>query len=447
VTTKKTAPSDDLARVGENFAHDDARDDTDVLSRNFIPPPYLSIIPEGSSRVVVGRYGTGKTALIQELAKGGFEPTFRTEIFLVSDIISAELHAANRDNDYATFAKSLVYLRLIYDYAVSVQGKLATGPYASLMKELKGLKLNPYQDVIARFFSSVQGIVAKTKKIEVPALFGFETHPAPLQDINMRRYRELCALIEPVVRGIMSSNRHIVMIDAIDPQKLLLEETSSLMGAMIRWLKEETQRTDDRLRFLIALPFPVYHYFQAKGIHIPHQDIFFPIEWTNRDLRQLVLKRVQEGLGDGTNPEDWLRQVLGVEPAALDAYTFGKPRDYIKIIRKCIETRRAKPSLGAADCWLEGKRRYSFEVLHWLGSEWELMGGGFENLRPVLKELPLQFEEGALDKAIKNLRKEGFMKERANRAIIDDLKRWQLVVPTTGKKFKLHPTLLEEELN
>lgn len=435
-------PSDTvLDRVYRNFAHDDAEQDT-ALDTCFVPPSYFAELKLLGSPVIVGRFGSGKTALARRLAKeSGIPAQDRTEIYFKIDPLSAELQSAKGDKDFPTLARALVYLRFIYDYAEKTHGTLINPQYAALTKELKSLKLLPYADLISRVVGSVTSFVGRIQSIDVGGVFGVEMHdPAPDPgEPTVRRYRQLILKIEPVVQRLLNERPHLLLVDSVDPTRSLLGETAELIGALIRWLQDPGAAWAKTFRSFICVPHPVFKAFAKEGIHVPAEQIFKELWWAEDELAEIILQRVSSVVGK--NAEQWLEDTVGIYLDKALPYTFGRPRDCIKLVRSCLAAKISVPTKTANECWLRGIEDYSRAVLQFMGVEWHLKADGWDDIRAVLSKLDDPVDEEALTVAIDGVRNSPILKERAVAGIIDDFESLGLVRSTGHKTFEIHPTL------
>lgn len=427
-----------LDTLRANFANDAAEKDSAALAKYFVPPAsYLKAKLLGSS-VIYGRLGSGKTALAKRLgSESKIPPEDRIEIYFTIDSLIAELSDAAGTKDYPTLARALVYLRFIYDYAEKMRGKLIPGSYAALTKELKALKLHPYRDLIGRIFDSATSFAGKIKSIDIADLFGFELHdPEAEGERTVKRYRELIARIDGLVRKLLAERPRLLVIDAVDPATSLLEETASLIGALVRWLSYPGI-TSANLSFLICIPYPVFRKLGKEGIHVPNQEIFVRLSWSADELQKIITERAVVASAD---PKKWLADELGIDLEKAIGYTFNRPRDCIKLVRCCADAKLADPKASADKIWAKGIAEYSQEVLEFMSTEWHLNADGWEDVKAVLAQLNAVVDEKALTDAIKEIRAAGHLNGRATAGIIAELKAFGLV-SQTGKQYSVHPTL------
>lgn len=434
------------------FRYDDAGDDPNI-GNYFVYTHYYKELPVDGSLIIVGRYGSGKTALLQNLVNERLKKDrnqFVVSIWLKADMFIEELREVRKTKDYATFCRAFIYLHLLYSIAEESTGKLTTGEKAKLIKELKGLKLQPYGDIISQFAGAIWRTIRGVKKLSIKDLFGIELQPDQEFKVSMRRYRELCLKIEPVVRSLIEKRNVLIVIDALDVTASIVEETANLTGSLIGWLLHEQRETDGAVQCLVGMPTNLLQYYQNIGGHFPSQDAFVWIEWDEDELEQLINDRVQNALGNNIDTKKWLKSNLGLDLSQTHIYTFGRPRDYIKMIRKCLSIKNARPKLPPEVCWKRGLQNYASRTLDWLKGEWQLAFKGFEEIVALLQALPDTFTDKDLRDRIDEMRKDdnSELSTRGTNNIVIDLRKWKLIsdVSANGgvKKLTSHPIVRVE---
>gem|GEM_PF-6617987 len=436
-----------IRKVIPFFQHDDAARD-DKIDNYFVTTRYYSELPTDGSIILVGRYGAGKTAFLQELVKKRHKEDttlYIVSISLKADMFVEEIRDVKKSKDYATFCRALIYLHMLYSIAEESEGTLTTGNKAKLIKELKSLDLQPYGDIISRIAGVAWRTLKRVKALSIKEVFSIELHGQEKAILSMRRYRQLCLKIEPIIRRLLNERKVLIVVDALDATSAMAVETASLVGTLIAWLLEEEQKTTGSLQCLLALPSNLLRVYRAGAGHIPAQDAFIKIEWDRDELEKIMINRVKAALGNKINAKKWLLETLGVDVIKTHAYTFNCPRNYVKMIRKCLQVKDTHPTISVKDCWLKGLERYCSETLEWLQSEWQLAGRGFEELTALLKSLSEKFEEKKLRIGIEEIRQSGQLETRSVNSIIEELKKWKLVIDAGkegGKKrLKSHPIL------
>ena len=255
----------------------------------------------------------------------------------------------------------------------------------------------------------------------------------------------LLGQIGPVVKEFITKKNVLIVIDALDVTASLTEETANLMGSLIGWLLHEQRETNKKVQCLVGMPTNLLQYYSRLGGHFPSQDAFVRIEWDKEELEKLIIKRIQKVITK--DPEIWLKNTLGLNLSRTHKYTFGRPRDYIKMVRKCLSIRSSSPTISANACWKRGLNNYTAETLSWLQGEWQLALKGFEELIALLQALPETFSEKNLREEIEKIRQGGShdLATIATNNIISDLCMWKLISETSAKEkkkqFTSHPVV------
>lgn len=424
------------------FQHEDAARDPQ-LHNYFVPTRSVRMITPGQSHVLVGEYGSGKTAVIEHLLTADQAPKGRyvIPIRLHADTFVDELLAARETKQYATFWEALVYLRTLYVLALQASGSLNTGAKGALIGKLRKLGLAPYGDIISRLAGTAAETLKKVKKIEVGKVFGIERFPPQPDAVDLSRYRQMCAEISPLVNEEFKSKKPTIVVDALDPPSYLLDEHAHLVAVLLRWLSKVTAETDDAVTFAVALPRALLETMERLGEHHPAQDRFRWLKWTNDEFKELIRARAAFVLGDDVEPEAWLKTTTGFTASTAHRLCFSRPRNYIKLVRLALEERLASPDDSASAIWERARISYSDQVLHFLGVEWAGHGlEGFQELVSMLTDLAPKVDEKGLKKGLDEIRKTGVLATRGTQFLIGRLTHWGLI-SAGSDGYRIHDTI------
>jgi hypothetical protein len=257
----------------------------------------------------------------------------------------------------------------------------------------------------------------------------------------------MCLKIEPLVRELFIKRRPVFVIDQLDAPLRLTKETAALVGVLIRWLKDEERATNHAMRFLIALPTNLLRVGQSTGdIYLRGQELFAEIRWSAAELETLVADRVRAALGSRIAVEDWLMTACALRFSELHPLTFGRPRNYIQLIRNCLEVKLADPNRAASKCRDLGLQQYASQTLSWLGAEWQAANEGFDDLADLLNEFPDVVTPVQLKEGIDEIRGRGVLNKWGVNTIIAELAKWQLIKEERGQKepqvqYRPHPII------
>jgi hypothetical protein len=436
----------DVKKLIPVFEHDDGARDN-MLNNYFIDTRYYNELPDDGSVIIVGRYGSGKTTFLQQLVKKRKEKDKNIRVVpitLRADLFVEELQEVKRTRDYSTFSRALIYLHILYSLALETSGKLKLGKKGLLVDELNKLELSPYSDIITQFSNATWRTLRSVKKVEASQIFSVEKDSATQHEITMRRYRELCLKFEPLIREVLLKHKILIVIDALDAISETAIETANLVGNLIVWLLDEESQSENNLQCLVALPSNLLRVYRSQGGHIPAQNVFITIDWDDDELEELISARFKKALDASIDVNQWLEKNVGINLSNIHQYTFSRPRDYVKLVRKCLIAKDSHPKFTAKKCWEQGLKKYSTENIAWLQSEWQLDQEGFEELVALLQSFPPSFSEKTLKDGINEIRNDGKLTKLSANRIISELKRWKLISEQIkGKKKSLvtHPLL------
>ncbi len=431
-----------LKKLMNAFKHEDASDDKDLINY-FIPIRKLKLLEIEKPYVFLGRYGSGKSATIKKMVdenEKALQNLFLINIYLNSDVFNEELNEVSKTNEYSTFSETLLNLHLILNLIETSLFGVSKLDENKLIQELKALDLNPYGDIISRVFDSITSGLKRIRKFELSNVFGIELENPKEKDINMRRYRELCLKIRPLIENYIESRKILVVIDSMEPTKPLANEAALLTGSLIKHLFSRYKISNGQLFFLMGLPSNLLRIYQNKGGHLPNQDAFIKMAWNEQELQELIEKRIEVVLGE-TKFDDILKSNFGIEIAETIKYSFKRPRDIVKLVRFCIQAKIENPQESSEIIWKIGLNDYAGSVIGWLTPEWQLENDGFEELLDLLSNIEEDVEKQDLVDKIKKLRKESIsLKTLAVNSLIKRLEKWQLI-SKYDNKFRIHPVI------
>jgi len=362
------------------------------------------------------------------------------------DPFAAELREAREAKEYATFWEAVVYLHSLYAIALQTSGSLTTGPKAELIKQLRELNLAPYGDIISRLSQATLAILRQTKKIEFRQIFSIERFPSEDQKkVDLRGFRSMCLKIKPLVLDEFRKHKPIVVVDKLDVPFYLAQESAHLVGVLIRWLTEMERETDGAVRFIVALPAPLFEVMKREGEHQPAQDVFHRLTWSEEESTTLIAERLRVALENFDSDEmRWLKDVTGFELAQAHRLAFARPRNYVKLVRHCLLERKADPDADAETIWKRATVEYAGDVLDWLGVEWAAEGlDGFRELCDLLRDHSAGISMQQLKKDIQDIRKNKLLRQHGVQSIVRRLTEWGLLVsqPNRQDHFNVHPVM------
>lgn len=338
-----------------DWGEDEAKNDYS-LERYFVEFPGFNNVLKGRKRFIVGRKGTGKTAILQKIRlQSNTDPTiFSVDVSL-------------RDFPLNDF-------RSLGDRSLQDKSKYVAAWKFILLTELAGMILKdesieqtPYTDALQDFMTrnfpngiSVTNTIERLRQnenkisLDVSILSGNIKDSKSEEEVAQIHYNRAVKTLEDILQGIESTSTYYELIDELDEG--YNSDNSNLNSVILALLRASDE---------------VYHSFKSSCINfIPitalRSDIFDNLEdndlnklddyvlrlnWTTDEdsawsLKQIAERRIAATLEKDTSPKkgcDYWSQVADNASTEkglwqyLCILTFSRPRDIIKILKYCSE--------------------------------------------------------------------------------------------------------------
>ena len=338
-----------------DWGEDEAKNDYS-LERYFVEFPGFNNVLKGRKRFIVGRKGTGKTAILQKIRlQSNTDPTiFSVDVSL-------------RDFPLNDF-------RSLGDRSLQDKSKYVAAWKFILLTELAGMILKdesieqtPYTDALQDFMTrnfpngiSVTNTIERLRQNENKISLAVSIFSGNIKDskseeeVAQIHYNRAVKTLEDILQGIESTSTYYELIDELDEG--YNSDNSNLNSVILALLRASDE---------------VYHSFKSSCINfIPitalRSDIFDNLEdndlnklddyvlrlnWTTDEdsawsLKQIAERRIAATLEKDTSPKkgcDYWSQVADNASTEkglwqyLCILTFSRPRDIIKILKYCSE--------------------------------------------------------------------------------------------------------------
>ena len=338
-----------------DWGEDEAKNDYS-LERYFVEFPGFNNVLKGRKRFIVGRKGTGKTAILQKIRlQSNTDPTiFSVDVSL-------------RDFPLNDF-------RSLGDRSLQDKSKYVAAWKFILLTELAGMILKdesieqtPYTDALQDFMTrnfpngiSVTNTIERLRQnenkisLDVSIFSGNIKDSKSAEEVAQIHYNRAVKTLEDILQGIESTSTYYELIDELDEG--YNSDNSNLNSVILALLRASDE---------------VYHSFKSSCINfIPitalRSDIFDNLEdndlnklddyvlrlnWTTDEdsawsLKQIAERRIAATLEKDTSPKkgcDYWSQVADNASTEkglwqyLCILTFSRPRDIIKILKYCSE--------------------------------------------------------------------------------------------------------------
>jgi hypothetical protein len=394
-------PETGLERL--SFGRDDAESDVrpdkgGLLRAGFVRSAAFEAVLAGRKHVVIGRTGSGKSAICRELAAGA--P--RVSLVTPGDVSPGDfLQAGLQGLGVAGVAGQMLWRYVlgvqVAKYAVALTREMLgrqTPRSAEVLQkfladnqEEADLRVHSFLSSYARRLRSVSlGAFGATVGIEL----GEPSDPGrPLAQVEVIERAVLAALGDlPVARG---DSRLLLLVDELEQ----LWYGDAWSGALVSGLllaAQHVTRTFPGVDCVVFVRSDIY-----DMLRFPQKDRLrgeeLRISWTAEGMREVALARARASVGPYLEPGDlW----GGLFPAVIDgrptadyliSRTLGRPRDLIQLAGRCRETaaERGHPAITAADV-----REAEAEYSRWKRQDLE---AEFQVSYPFLPEILALFQD------------------------------------------------------
>lgn len=418
-------------RKHDNIGAADAIDDTQFLADCFVDTGELDVLLncDEPKRIVVGRTGAGKTALLTRIGtKGGevinLSPHELSLNYIANNTVIQFFENAglNLSPFYGLLWRHIFVVELLKKkYSISSEES-----QRDCLRRLRGLlkrdqireQAVDYLEKWGKNFwlTTDERMKELTKKIESSLSasvegkyhgFGFGIEGAralsteeKIEVVELGRkavsevqIRELENLIDVLDDHVFCDRmqRYYVTIDALDEpwadDRIRFRLIKALIDSVKRFKKMRhvkiilTIRQDllDKVLHSVADPG-----FQEEK----YKSLYLYIDWSESQLKDVVVRRLNHLIrrkytrAPIVASDVLTRQVMSMDPVSyMVKRTFRRPRDLILFINECIALCAGKPDITAHTI-LEAEGNYSRERLQSLGHEWVLT---YPNLKGVIE--------------------------------------------------------------
>lgn len=347
-----------------NWGSDEAKGDDD-LAHYFVKPPEYDEIFSGKKRYVVGRKGTGKSAVIQRLRlQAESEPLAFFSDMTLRDFPLHDLRdlgdKSQRDKSkYTPIWQFLIYVELIKQAA---RDHGAEG--AEEIDELKSfLTLNNLESEVG-FIHTVKELRKRNSKLKILAKWiegeaGSEKGEESVINVH---YNKVVKAIEGKLLTVNSESRYWLFIDELDEGFRAGDQSFRLLLlALIRAVEDSSiqlRRASFQYRPVLVLRSDIFDRLEDNDLN-KLDDYIIRLRWTSaadhvqNSLKRIITERIRSS---GGNPDDpWGCVVFDNDPdlpRSVDSVwqyaanrTYERPRDIVKFMKYCAKHAEAGKQL------------------------------------------------------------------------------------------------------
>lgn len=337
-----------------NFGYEDAERDITggLLRESFIRTVAYEAAISGDKMLIIGRKGSGKSAICMRIADGSAHPDHRI-LITPDDAVGTELRRFELQGLTGDTARSLVWRYLFAVHAARYlvtragreRGRLKSQPTIKILRRF--LKANgelARGDVGARLAHTVQGLQMTSLSLEAFGVrTGVEMGRAPSEGAQATRQ------LEVVERGVadafaaLNGNAGapnpelILLVDQLEQVWSAETDAHSMIIGLLLAAKHATAYYRGALHCIIFLRSDIY-----DSLSFPDGDKFrgdeLRLGWSADSLLELAHSRARASAGDGLTPDRLWTEVFPPYIAGEATTTFllsralARPRDVIQYL-------------------------------------------------------------------------------------------------------------------
>jgi hypothetical protein len=404
----------------DNIGANDAESDTDFLNDCFVDQGILDALVSTADpkRIVLGRTGSGKTALLLQLQRKArhairIEPESLAMSHVSNSTILQWLDSAGVKLD--------IFFKLLWRHVIAIEilqkeiGAQKTSPatawFDSIIKRIheptrKHLRAAEYlktwgerfwehtdhriKDITTKLESQLEaktGVTAGTIDFSAGASKTLSKEErAEIQEraqhvVNEVQIRELSDVIDLIGAVLDNSGRdYHILIDRLDEDWVEDRVRYQLVRALIETVRDFQKA--QRVKIVIALRLDllerVFRKTRQSGFQAEKYDaLFLHLHWSKSDLKSILDRRVRRLIRHRYAPtaDVGLDDILPTSVAGLSgsdyllARTTGRPRDAIQFLNFCINKASGEAEISS-DMLKAAEQTYSCSRLKSLHEEW-----------------------------------------------------------------------------
>jgi hypothetical protein len=340
-----------------DWGSDDGRSDPKLPTYFVKIPAYESLIV-GEKRYIIGRKGTGKTALIERIriaAQQEHKDTWHISdlslrnfpLQLVRDLRDSSYHDKSQYVPVWTFLIAVELARL-----VTADTKILQNDHSKVLRRFLS---DNFDSHFAGFSDTAQRLKERSGLVQLSAYgaTGALGGKSSAQASFTRNYHEATRLLFGSLSKIACTSSYYVLIDDLDEGfKVGDSGIRLLLLALLRAVEDVTgqlARADAHYRVVLALRDDIFDSLEDSDLN-KLDDYVFRLRWSARStdglsLRDVVAARIRASVDVGKSMDPWPLVVRDDDPdlppslSSMWGYmmnrTYERPRDIVKFLKYC----------------------------------------------------------------------------------------------------------------
>lgn len=340
-----------------NWGEDEAKGDPDLV-KYFLKVPDFDKIIEGKKRYIIGRKGTGKTALLEKIRIDSFENTnYKCKELSLRDFPLNDIRGL-RDRsmqDKSQFVPVWTFLIIVELCKLIVNDDYAENSY--IKGEINDFLRKNKLDIEGGFVETIRILASREAKISVAvSIFGGEGKKA--SEIEYEAPVHYTKAIEPLkqlLKKIQSPSKYFILFDELDEGYNVFDANKRLLLlSLFRAIENiviDFRTSKILVRPVLTLRSDIFENLADNDLN-KYDDFIIRLNWQadsrfNYSIRELVNARIhsstssrkEDAWNDVCNDIDL--SVPGPKKSVwryLYTRTFERPRDIVKFLKYCQST-------------------------------------------------------------------------------------------------------------
>lgn len=340
-----------------NWGEDEARGDLDLV-RYFLKIPDFDKLLEGKKRYIIGRKGTGKTALLQKIRLDSAENSdYKCKELSLRDFPLNDIRGF-RDRsmqDKSQFVPIWTFLIIIELCKLIVKDNNAENIY--IKDEINDFLTKNKLDINGGFVETIRTLASKEAKISIAlSIFGGEgTKTSEIEYEIPIHYTKTIDPLKKLLAKIQSPTKYFILFDELDEGYNVIDSSKRLLLlSLFRSIENiviEFRTFKISARPILTLRSDIFENLSDNDLN-KYDDFIIRLNWQadsrfNYSIRELVNARIHSSITSKSEDlwhdicKDLDLNVPGTKHSVwryLYTRTFERPRDIIKFLKYCQTT-------------------------------------------------------------------------------------------------------------
>lgn len=398
-----------------------AESDRDLM-RYFVKTPLLNRVLNGGRWMVIGRKGTGKTALYEYLRQASPAEVagYRTIALSFKDYPwpIQRLYREAMESEISSYQRSWKYLIIVKCLAGLIETTETKGKLPAELAEAKAVLRKYFGNPNPGLLEIVKSKLFRLKSLSLPGaelddasltLGGIEFDDVAADEDLQRRLRanafQLLDYFDTIYKRHATQANQLIIIDQLDENWLQdsIDEYSKILVNLILCAQNlnNSSEYDGRLKVIVFLRGDIYETLRFNDKNKVYQDGAIEIKWDYDSLDEMITERIQkyspvDANLDLSNRSGSIFENKTVRHGATPLKhmlrrSFYRPRDVIVYLNKVREIHKPSATgLYTSKDLYSAEKNVSSSMYDELIDEWAAQNSDFESYLMTLQNIGVE---------------------------------------------------------